>query len=86
MKTLKQIPTQSENPTGLHQRYVIEKTNGEPVDARAEYFILRLDDYGNDPKHIEACRKAVLFYAQEIKDHLPKLSKDLIERYSKIKL
>lgn len=37
------IPTQEENPKGLHQRYVVSKTNGEPVDETAEYFILRLD-------------------------------------------
>jgi hypothetical protein len=54
----------------------------KPVDKDAEYFVLRLDDKGSDPKHIAACRKAVLTYAEEIKDHLPELSKDLKERYS----
>ncbi len=53
------------------------------VDKGAEYFILRLDDGGKDPKHIDACRKAVLFYANEIKDHLPDLSKDLVKKYGK---
>jgi hypothetical protein len=80
MKT-KPIPTKKENPTGLHQRYIVSKTDGEPIDERAEYFILRVDLNGSDPKHIAACRKAVLCYADEIKDHLPQLSKDLIERY-----
>ena len=75
------LPTQEENPTGLHGRYFIEKVSGESVDENAEYFILRLDKYGSDPKHIAACRKAVLTYADEIKDHLPKLSEDLIKRY-----
>ncbi len=51
------------------------------VDEGSEYFVMRLDDGGSDPKHIEACRKAVLYYAELIKDHLPELSKDLIKRY-----
>jgi hypothetical protein len=76
------LPTQQENPDGLHGRYIVLKTNGEPVDDDAEYFILRLDKNGSDPKHISACRKAVLTYADEIKDHLPKLSEDLYKLYS----
>ena len=76
------LPTQEENPNGLYGRYIVEKVSGEPVDENAEYFILRLDKYGDDPKHIAACRKAILTYANEIKEHLPKLSSDLLERYS----
>ncbi len=75
------IPTQEQNPKGLHQRYVVSKTSGKPVDEKAEYFVLRLDWGGDDHRHIEACRKAVLKYAEEIKEHLPDLSKDLIGRY-----
>jgi hypothetical protein len=45
-----------------------------------EGFVLRLDE-GGDSKHVEACRKAVLTYAEEIKDYLPQLSKDLFDRY-----
>ncbi len=78
------IPTKEQNPEGLHQKYVVSKTNGKPVDETAEYFVLRLDWNGNH-KHIEACRKAVLKYAEEIKDYLPKLSKDLIDRYGELK-
>jgi len=77
------IPTEKENPNGLHLRYVISKTSGEPVDERAEYFVLRLDKYGDDPIHIEACRKAILTYAEEIKDHLPQLSSDIFAFYTK---
>lgn len=51
------------------------------VDPDSEYFILRLDDKQKDPKHREACIKAVLCYADAIKDHLPQLSSDLIKRY-----
>ena len=77
------LPTQKQNPDGLYQKYIISKTNRELIDENAEYFILRLDEGGNDKKHIEACRKAVLTYANEIKEHLPKLSEDLITRYGK---
>ena len=79
------IPTQSENPDGLHSRYHVEKTNGEPVDENAEYFVLRVDKNGSDPKHIAACRKAVITYAEEIRPYLPKLANDLIQRYNNIK-
>lgn len=80
---MKKLPTEQENPKGLHKRFILQKANGEPIDEHAEYFILRLDEHGRDKKHIEACKKAVLCYANEIKEHLPKLSEDLIERYSK---
>lgn len=80
-KLKNKLPTKEENPDGLYGRYIVEKVNGDPVDDKAEYFILRLDKYGSDPKHIAACRKAIMTYADEIKDHLPKLSDDLIKRY-----
>lgn len=114
------IPTQKENPNGLHQRYVIKKIEktevyvpnshsstyriggdwrdikefGElttfekyrhitkEVDKEAEYFVLRLDDGGKDPKHIAACRVAINAYADAIESHLPELAKDLRERYA----
>jgi hypothetical protein len=75
------IPTEQENPKGLHQRYIISKTSGEPVDECAEYFVLRLDKKGDDPIHIAACRQAVLAYAEAIKGHIPELSIDLKQRY-----
>lgn len=90
------IPHKHENPNGFHRRYLIQKIIGvkrvgsfrreqlilEQPDKGAEYFIMRLDEGGKDKKHIEACRKAVLYYASLIRDHLPELSKDLIKRYS----
>ena len=49
---------------GLEQRYVVSKTNSEPLDDSAEYFVLRLDlGCGSYKKHIEVCRKAILLYA-----------------------
>ena len=75
------IPTQTENPKGLHKRYIIAKANGEPVDENAEYFVLRLDENGDDLSHVAACRKAVITYANEIRHHLPYLAADLIDKY-----
>jgi hypothetical protein len=98
---MKTIPTREENPKGLHQRFVIRKIIGwrkqetmfgniyqartKAVDPKAEYFVLRLDKGGSDPKHIEACRKAIMTYATEIAEHLPQLSIDLFMRYGEPK-
>lgn len=71
----------SENPTGLHRRYFIQKADGSPVSPEAEYFVLRLDSHCKDPKHRDACIKAILLYAREIADHLPDLAKDIRARY-----
>ena len=68
---------------GLYNRYNITKTNGQEVDENAEYFVLRLDDGGKDPIHIEACREAIRRYAYKIRNHLPQLSIDLFEKYGK---
>lgn len=78
---MKKIPNQKENPNGLHLRYIISKANGEPINESAEYFVLRLDNNGSDPKHIAACRKAIITYANEISTHLPRLSCDIMDRY-----
>lgn len=74
------IPTEEENPHGLHQRYIISHADKSPVDEDAEYFILRLDSGGSDPEHIKACRKAAVAYARAIQHHLPQLAADLLDR------
>ncbi len=93
--TSKPIPTQGENPKGLHARYYIQKIvradgafdDGDsnykliPVDECSEYFVMRLDEGGKDLKHIAACRIGINAYADAIADHLPELSKDLKTRY-----
>lgn len=79
---------------GLLPKYYIQKIAGveedffgnpkyktEEVATGSEFFVLRLDDLQKDKVHKEACTKAVLLYAELIKDHLPQLSKDLIEKY-----
>lgn len=65
---------------GLYRKYIVSRVD-QKQNENEEYFVLRLDNHASDKVHVEACRKAVLFYANEIKDHLPELSKDLIQRY-----
>lgn len=68
--------------SGILIKYHIQKANGNPIDPNADYFVLRLDDGGSDPLHIEACRKAILTYANTVLGtHLDGLAKDIIERY-----
>lgn len=73
-------PTPEDRRDGLKKKYNITHADGSPVDADAKYFWLRLDYHeGCDRKHIAACRQAALYYAQEIRHHLPALSADLRE-------
>ena len=80
------IKPKNQNPNGLHQKYYVHKINQrdgshEPINKEAEYFVLRLDNKA-EKNHRNACLKAVLAYAEAIKDFLPVLSEDLIERYN----
>lgn len=52
-----------------------------PCDPKAEYFVLRLDEYQNDENHRNACLFAVNAYANKIEKFIPKLAKDLREKY-----
>lgn len=79
---MRQLPTQSENPKGLHQRYIVSKVSGEPVDPVAEYFVLRVDKHGKDLRHVNACRCAILMYATKIEPYLPELAADIFARYN----
>lgn len=83
------IQTQKENPTGLHQRYHIEKITDfgriVPIDRDAEYFVMRLDEGGKDRNHIKACRIGIHAYAGAIEPFIPQLAKDLRERYPLLK-
>ena len=76
------IPTKEENPRGLYQKYVLARTDGRELDERAEFFILRLDEFGRSPEHINACRRAVLTYADAIAPIKPELARDLYQRYN----
>lgn len=85
---MKNIPTQLENPKGLHQRYQIRKIvntkHGKRLvstDEGSEYFVMRLDEGGKDPEHIKACRIGINAYANAIEHHIPQLAEDLRKRY-----
>jgi hypothetical protein len=58
------FPSATENPTGLHRRYNVTKADGTPTDPNALYFVLRIDNKGDDAGHIRACRAALRAYAQ----------------------
>lgn len=88
----KHIPTQEENPNGLHGRYYIQKIvpaeedifgkyRLQETDEGSEYFVMRLDTGGSDINHIKACRIGVHAYADAIEPFIPKLAADLRERY-----
>ena len=66
---------------GLIKKYIIKKTDKSKIHPDSEYFILRLDKYQKDPIHRKACLKALLYYAEEIAEHLPVLSRQLQMRY-----
>ena len=70
------IPTKAKNPQGLHQRYKVEKLDGE-TDAHAVYIVLRIDSQGTDPEWIEACRKAAWVLTENLPIRLKKVAIDL---------
>lgn len=79
------LPSESENPNGLHRRYVISKADGSPIDPEAVYFVLRLDAGGSDAIHVKACQDAAIAYYDTIREesienrgrHLLKLAYEL---------
>lgn len=79
-RTEKDIKSKKEQPDGLFGKYHIERTDGTPIEPGNQYFVLKLEGEGN-PKHIEACRKAIVVYANEIYRELPELANDLLRRY-----
>ena len=71
-------PTPEDKAAGYKHKYNITKSDGSPVDENGIYFVLRLDYHADcDQRHVEACRLAVLRYAEVIASHLPALSADL---------
>lgn len=71
------LPSERDNPNGLHQRYTIAKANGQPCDPRAFYFVLRLDGLGDDPGHVAACRAAARAYCDHAPTHLQRVADEL---------
>ncbi len=54
----------------LYCKYEINKTNGEPTDPNAQYFVLRIDTDS-------AARAALLVYADEIENDEPEFANQL---------
>ena len=75
------VPAKNKLQKAFYSRRDHRNYRLKPMDEGFEGFVLRFDG-GGDPKHVEACRKAILIYANEIRDYIPQLSKDLIEKYS----
>lgn len=73
------LKDKNENPDGLHRRYNVRYANGDHTDPRAIYFVLRLDEFGDDPLHIEACRKAALTWVYNAPPHLAQVAEDLLK-------
>ena len=73
------VPSIEENPKGFHRRYIVSKANGEPVDPDAIYFVLRVDNGGDDSLHICACQSALRTYAECAMrtNHLKQLGEEL---------
>lgn len=69
----------------LSNKYDVRKTDGTPIHPEAFYFVLRIDNFGKDPIHIDACREAIITYAQKVKNHLPLLADDLIVKIKELK-
>lgn len=55
---------------GYERKYIISKTNGNPVDPEADYFVLRLDQ---DPHALNA----LVAYAESVAQDNIELSNDL---------
>ncbi|HDZ37102.1 MAG TPA: hypothetical protein ENH62_02240 [Marinobacter sp.] len=54
----------------MNKKYRVEKVDGSPIDPKAVYFVMRVDT------DIHA-RKAILAYAESIREDDPVLAMDL---------
>jgi hypothetical protein len=54
----------------IKNKYVIAKTDGQPIDEKAAYFLLRLDE---DPH----ARMAAMMYAASVEQENPQLAREL---------
>lgn len=60
-----------DEPKGIYGKYIIQRSDGKPVDPKAVYFTLRLD---TDPY----ARVAMLKYAETCQDEQPELARDIL--------
>ncbi len=57
---------------GYEKKYIVKKTNGHPIDPKADYFVLRLD---TDPHAL----KALETYYWSVRNDNRQLAEDLID-------
>jgi hypothetical protein len=70
---------------GVYLKYIVSRVDGTPIDPDDVYFVLKLNGKG-DRNHINACRGAVLKYAELIKPYLPDLTFDIVnQHYARLK-
>ncbi len=61
-------------PKGLYQKYILQHTNGDPIDPEALYFVLRYDGVRDFD---QAAREVLWSLAKKIEGFSPELSADL---------
>ncbi len=59
------------NTGGYEPRFVVERTDGEPIDTRRRYMVLAFD--GSDPEAVAALK----YYASLKQDVNPELASDI---------
>lgn len=59
------------NTGGYEPRFIIERTDGEPIDSRRRYMVLSFD--GSDPEAVAALR----YYASLKNEKNPELAADI---------
>lgn len=62
---------------GIYEKYTITKTDGTPIDPKAQYFVLRLDTD-------LAARIAAVAYAAACEADHPELAADLRAKITKL--
>lgn len=53
-------------------KYIITKANGRPINPKARYFVLRLDD--KTKPDYKAAKKAILLYANQVARECPEMA------------
>ena len=64
---------------GLKLKYLLTKVDGSPVGPDGDYFIIKLNS--KTRWHQEASIKAILAYAESVKNDAPQLAVDIITKY-----
>jgi hypothetical protein len=64
---------------GLINKYKLEHTDGSPVNLKAQYFVLRIDNEGRDKEFAAASRAGLIRFAEMINATNKQLAKDLFD-------